>query len=137
MRSSSQCSLPCRGWGGSGMGDAGLWTFQPTSGKHLCFMYQRDLVYNLFLLLLLFFFFFRFSFFLFWLHPWHMEVPGPGTKSEQQLRPMLQLPHCGWHGNTVGTSIIHILKKKKDRVGGEKIWYHMASRDWYGFPLSW
>ena len=28
-----------------------------------------------------------FSFFLFWLCPWHMEVPGPGIESEPQLWP--------------------------------------------------
>ena len=27
----------------------------------------------------------------FWLHPWHSEVPGPGTESELQLQPMPQL----------------------------------------------
>ena len=30
-------------------------------------------------------------FFLFWLHPWHMEVPGPGIKSEPQRQPTPQL----------------------------------------------
>ena len=30
-------------------------------------------------------------FFFKWLHPWHMEVPGPGSESELQLRPTLQL----------------------------------------------
>ena len=29
---------------------------------------------------------------LFWLHPWHMEVPGPRIKSELQLRPTLWQP---------------------------------------------
>ena len=32
--------------------------------------------------------------FLFWLHPWHMEVPGPGTESELQLWPTPQLQQC-------------------------------------------
>lgn len=31
-----------------GLGEIGLWLFQPTSGKQLCFLHQRDLVYNLF-----------------------------------------------------------------------------------------
>lgn len=30
----------------------------------------------------------------FWLHPWHSEVPGPGTESELQLQPMPQLQPC-------------------------------------------
>ena len=39
-----------------------------------------------------------------WLYPWHMEVVGPGIKSELQLRPMLQLwqarslTHCAGPG---------------------------------------
>ena len=33
-------------------------------------------------------------FILFWPHPWHMEIPGPGIKSELQLRPMPHLWHC-------------------------------------------
>ena len=38
----------------------------------------------------------------FQLHPWHMEIPGPGIEPELQLRPMQQLwqPHCaGWGSN--------------------------------------
>ena len=31
-----------------GLGETGLWLFQPTSGKQLCFLHLRDLVYNLF-----------------------------------------------------------------------------------------
>ena len=35
------------------------------------------------------------SFFFFkWLHPWHMEVPGPGIESKPQLRPVPQLWQC-------------------------------------------
>ena len=37
---------------------------------------------------------FPFFFFLFQLHPWHVEVPGPGIKSELQLQPMPQLQQC-------------------------------------------
>ena len=33
----------------------------------------------------------HFCFRFFWLHPWHMEVPGPGIKSKPQLQPMPQL----------------------------------------------
>ena len=32
-----------------------------------------------------------FLLFFFWLPLWHMEVPGPGTESEPELQPMLQL----------------------------------------------
>ena len=35
-----------------------------------------------------------FSFFLFKLHLWHMEVPEPGIKSKLQLWPPPQLPQC-------------------------------------------
>ena len=31
-----------------------------------------------------------FFFFFLWSHAWHMEIPGPGCQSEQQLRPMPQ-----------------------------------------------
>ena len=45
--------------------------------------------------------------FLFWLHPWHMEVPGPGTESMPQLQPAPQPWQCqiryptalGWGSN--------------------------------------
>ena len=30
-------------------------------------------------------------FFFFWLCPWHMEVPGPGTEFKLQLQPVPQL----------------------------------------------
>lgn len=55
--SNSWCFLPWGGWGvgsgwrmkSGGLERTGLWLFQPTSGKQLCFLHWRDLVYNLFL----------------------------------------------------------------------------------------
>ena len=37
------------------------------------------------------FYLFYFIIYLFWLHPWHMEVPGPGIKFEPQLQPTSRL----------------------------------------------
>ena len=61
-------------------------------------------------------FFFFFFFFLFQPHPWHMEVPGPGTESEPHLPPIPQLWQCqilnplfwagDWTGNSTETSQI-------------------------------
>ena len=52
-----------------------------------------------------------FLFFLFQLHPQHVEISGPGIKSELQLQPMLHLqqhwilnPLC-WAGDKTGTAI--------------------------------
>ena len=38
--------------------------------------------------------FVSFKNFFLWLHPRHMEVPGPGTEFKPQLRPMDPLTHC-------------------------------------------
>ena len=53
------------------------------------------------------FFFLSFFFFpFFWPHLQHMEIPGPGIKSEPQLQPMPQLQQCpilnllSYRGNT-------------------------------------
>ena len=65
-----------------------------------------------------------FSCFLFflWPHPWHMEVPGTGMESEQQLRPTPQLwqhwilnPLCH-SGNSLNNVIIERFNNKSELV---------------------
>ena len=33
-------------------------------------------------------------FFLLWSHPWHMDIPRPGTESKLQLQPTAPLQQC-------------------------------------------
>ena len=67
----------------------------------------------------LFFFFFFFK----WLHPWHMEVPRIGVKSEPQLlayTPATAMPDpshkCDLHLGSQQHGILNILSEARDRT---------------------